>query len=73
MVECPICMCILHSRNKFFLACKHILCKKCEKIWFHNLKKERCPICNKKREIDLEEDEIIIKDNYYSRFSKHKI
>jgi|LauGreDrversion4_2_1035121.scaffolds.fasta_scaffold827494_2 Zn-finger nucleic acid-binding protein len=73
-MPCPVCFIKLNTNNRYILSCKHNLCRKCQKIWFHSLKKEKCPICNKKLYDNGEEDnEKIINNKYYSRFTNFNL
>jgi hypothetical protein len=74
MFECIICLNEYRDFWKEELSCKHLLCKTCYKRWLltclRKNKKLNCPMCRKD---DIKEEEIIIDDFYYSRFTKYNI
>lgn len=65
---CPICL--ENINHKMTLICFHYLCHKCYKKWFTINLKKTCPLCRKKM-FQYTKEEIIINDEYHSRFTKY--
>ncbi len=68
-MKCPICL--EKINNKRTLLCFHNFCLSCFNIWFKIKNNKSCPICRKKVFLEEEEENFIIINDYYTRYTKN--
>jgi hypothetical protein len=68
-MKCPICL--EKINNKITLLCFHNFCNKCYNIWFKIKNKKNCPVCRKKVFVEEDDDNFLINNDYYTRYTKN--